>query len=120
MADINASKTIRAGAVQPLTRVTLTASDTFTYAKNVGMVLQLHNNTAGALTPTIKGSAPSAAFPVPGAGDTTISLAAGLQLSLGVNQSQDIRLDAVAAYLEGNGTVTIAGGTGITAVLLSN
>jgi hypothetical protein len=120
MADIKGSKTVRSGAVQTLTRITLSASDTFVFVPNTGMILELHNNTAGALTPNIKGSAPSAAFPIPGAGDTTISLTAGLTVNLGVNQSAIINLDAVEAYLEGTGTVTITGGTGITAVLLSN
>lgn len=120
MASITGSKTIRAGAVQTVTRITLTASDTFTYVPNTNMTLELHNNTAGALTPLIKGSAPSAAYPVPGAGDTTVNLNAGLTLSIGINQSQVVRLDSISAYLEGTGTVTISGGTGITAVLTSN
>lgn len=120
MALINSIKTVRTGAVQTMGRATLTSSDTFNYVPNTNMILELHNNTAGALTPVIKGSAPSAAFPIPGAGDTTISLTAGLSIPVGINQSVAVNLDAIAAYLDGTGLVTITAGTGITASIITN
>lgn len=120
MANLDASKTSRTGAVVTANRVTTSASDTFTYVPNTSQVLELHNNTAGSLTAVIKGSAPSAAFAVPGAGGLTVDLTAGLSVVVAANQSKFVNLDANAAYLVGNGTVTVSGAAGMTAVILSN
>lgn len=120
MANIDASKTSRGAAVVSATRVTASASDTFTYVPNTSQVLELHNNTAGPLTAVIKGSAPSAAFPIPGAGGTTVDLSAGLSVVVGASASKFVALDAHAAYLAGNGTVTVTGAAGMTVVLLAN
>jgi hypothetical protein len=108
------------GAKITASRNTLTASDSFTYVPNTNQVLELHNNTAGPLTAVIKGSAPSATYPVPGAGGTTIDLSAGLSITVAASASVLVALDAHAAYLAGNGTITVTGATGMTAILLSN
>lgn len=108
------------GALVTANRNTLSASDTFTYTPNTSQCLELHNNTAGSLTAVIKGSAPSAAFPVPGAGGTTIDLSAGLSVVVAANQSKFVNLDAHAAYLAGNGNVTVTGAATMTAILLTN
>lgn len=109
------------GSITQVARTTLTTSDTFTYVPNTNQVLALHNNTAGSITATIKGSAPSAAFPVPGAGNTTVDLSAGKAVVVGVSQTFYLALDSIANYLAGNGTVTVTSTAGgITATLLSN
>ena len=108
------------GAVVSANRNTLTASDTFTYVANTSQCLELHNNTAGSITAVIKGSAPSAAYPVAGAGGTTVDLSAGLSVVVPANASKLVNLDSQAAYLAGNGTVTVTGATGMTAILLTN
>lgn len=111
--------TVRA-ALATANRNTLSASDTFVYTANLSQCLELHNNTAGPLTAVIKGSAPSASFPVPGAGGTTIDLSAGLSVTVAASQSKLVNLDAHAAYLAGNGTVTVTGAATMTAILLTN
>lgn len=108
------------GAKITAARNTLSASDTFTFVPNTNQVLELHNNTAGALTAVVKGSAPSASFPIPGAGGTTIDLSAGLSVPVAAGVSVFVTLDAHAAYLAGNGTVTVTGASGLTAIVLSN
>jgi hypothetical protein len=108
------------GALTTANRNTLTASDTFVYTANKSQCLELHNNTAGALTAVIKGSAPSAAYPIQGAGGTTVDLSAGLSVLVNAGQSKLVNLDAHAAYLAGNGTVTVTGGTAMIGILLTN
>ena len=108
------------GAKITAARNTLSASDTFAFVPNTNQVLELHNNTAGSLTAVVKGSAPSAAFPIPGAGGTTIDLSAGLSVAVPAGTSVFVTLDAHAAYLAGNGTVTVTGASGLTAIVLSN
>jgi len=120
MANINAQKTTRGAAVLTATRVALSASDSFTYTPNTNQVLELHNNTAGSLTATIKGSAPSAAYSVPGAGGLTVDLSAGLAVVVPANTSKFVNLDSIAAYLAGDGTVSINGAATMTAVILTN
>jgi hypothetical protein len=113
------ASTTRSG-VTLVSRTTATASDTFTYVPNTSQVLEIHNNTAGPLTVTIKGSAPSAAFPVPGVAGLTTNLTAGLSLTIAANATYHVALDSIAPYLAGNGTVTVAGATGSIVTLLTN
>jgi len=108
------------GALVTANRNTLTASDTFVYTANLSQCLELHNNTAGSLTAVIKGSAPSAAYPVAGAGSTTVDLSAGLSVVVPAGASKLVNLDAHASYLAGNGTVTVTGGTAMIGILLTN
>jgi hypothetical protein len=117
MATLNS--TVR-GGVALVNRNTASASDTFTYVPNTSQVLEIHNNTAGSLTVTIKGSAPSAAFPVPGVAGLTTNLTAGLSLTIAASTTYHIVLDTIAPYLAGNGTVTVAGATGAIITLLTN
>jgi hypothetical protein len=105
------------GAVAELTRTVLSASDTLTYVPNTNQYLELDNNTAGSLTVVIKGSAPSAAFPVPGTGGTTIDLSTGRSIVIAASKTFGISLDSIAPYLAGTGVVTITGGTAIIATL---
>jgi hypothetical protein len=109
-----------AGVVVTATRNTASASDTFTYVPNTNQVIELHNNTAGSLTAVIKGSAPSAAFPIPGAGATTVDLSAGLSVVVAASQTKFVALDAIAAYLAGTGVVTVTGAATLTVVVLNN
>lgn len=111
----------RTGAVTTPNRVTLTASDSFTFVPNTNQVLELHNTTGAPITAVIKGSAPSAAYAVPNAGTTTVDLTTGFSVTVpATTGAKYVQLDAIAAYLAGNGTVTITGATGALAVLLSN
>jgi len=111
--------TTRAG-VTTASRNTLSASDTFTYVPNTNQVLELHNLTGGSLTAVIKGSAPSAAYSIPGAGATTVDLSAGLSVVVAASASKFVALDTIAAYLAGTGACTVTGAATLTAILLQN
>lgn len=105
--------------VTDMVRTVLSASDTLTYVPNSGQVLELANNTGGTLTAVIKGSAPSAAFPVAGSGGTTIDLSAGKSVAVAANKTFRISLDAIASYLAGTGQVTITGAATLVATLVA-
>lgn len=107
-------------AVTSAVRNTLTASDTFTYARDTNQVLELHNTTGAPLSATIKGTAPSAAYPIPGAGGTTADLSTGLVVNVPANASRIVHLDAISAYLTGTGVVAVTGGSTLIAILLQN
>ncbi|MGL4296697.1 MAG: hypothetical protein ACRCTG_13350 [Aestuariivirga sp.] len=109
------STSVRAGGVVSTTENTLTASDTFTWDQNTaGAILILRNGTGGALSPVITGSTASTAIPVAGFG--TVSAASLAVGSIPAGQSRVIPLDTRREFLQG--TITITGGTGITATLL--
>lgn len=112
---------ITANGVGPTTlaRTTLGASDTIAYIKNAGQILTLANNTGGALTVTITGSTAPATYAVPGSGGTTLALAAGKVIGpIAASTTVRLPLDDISLYLIG--TVTVTGGTGITATISSN
>lgn len=102
-----------------LTRTTMTASDTLAYVPGAGMQLYLANNTAGPLTVTLTGSTAPASYVVPGTGGTTIAPSAGKAIGpIATNTTVELSLDDFQLYLQG--VVTLTGGTGITATVLSN
>ena len=111
------ASTLNSGSgVRTVTKTTMTASDTFTYIQNAGQLLVLRNTTAGALTVTITGStAQSQTSPDGG----TTNYAAGYSTgSIPATTGEvAIPLDSIKGYLQG--TLTLTGGTGITAVLYS-
>jgi hypothetical protein len=109
------AQTITTGQNGPvvLARTTMTASDTLTYTQGTGQILTLHNNTAGALTVTINGSAVQT-LNIPGYGGT-VSTAAGKAVAVAVNQTVLVELDDIYSFLQG--TVSLTGGTGIIATL---
>lgn len=96
-----------------VTTTTLGASDTFTYTK--GDILLLQNDSGGALTPNIDG-ANGTTVAVPGVGQVNVS--GGLTLaSIADGATVAIPLDSVNKYCQG--TVTVTGGSGIVASLLT-
>jgi hypothetical protein len=114
------AQTTVSGASAPvvMTVTTMTASDTLTYVANTNQLLELDNGTAGALPVVIVGTAPSAAYPVPNT-STTVSLTAGLTISVAAGQVKIVNLDKISAYLTGTGVCTLTGGTGIKARLFN-
>lgn len=94
---------------------TLTSSDTLTWTQGTKQVLVLLNTTAGALTVTLTGSAAVATVE---AGGGVVNYQNGLSSgSIAATTGRTcIPLDAHPGYMAG-GTVTITGGTGITAYL---
>lgn len=97
------------------TRTTLTASDTLTYVVGAGQYLSLDNTTASPVVVTLTGSAPSASIPVPRLGN--VSATGGKAVTVPASGETVIRLDSIGAYLDGSGTVTVTGGTGLVAIL---
>lgn len=108
---------LRAGGVITPTDNTLSASDTLVWDANTpNAVLVLRNPTGGPLSPTIVGSQASAAYPVDGVGPQNLS--AGIAVgSIPAGATRVIPLDSRKQYLQG--TITITGGTGLTATILT-
>lgn len=108
------AKTSMTGVGQrTVTVTTLGASDTFTYTQ--GDILVLENATGGALTPKLDGDG-GTVWPANGLGNIDVS--GGLTLSsIGAGVTVAIPLDTVRAYCQG--VVTVTGGTGIKARLLT-
>lgn len=96
-----------------VTVTTLGASDTFVYSPR--SILILNNVTGGALTPNIDGAGGTT---VPVAGIGAVDVSAGYTTpSIGAGASAAIPLDTISAYLQG--VITITGGSGIEAQLLT-
>ena len=102
------------GGVNVTSVNTLTSSDTFVFDSTKNQVLQLRNGTGGTLTVTLVGNQ-ATTVPVTGLGNVNVStgystgtIAAGAVVTVALN--------TVSAYLTGT-SVTVTGGTGISAVL---
>jgi hypothetical protein len=87
---------------------TASASDTLTYIAGSGQLVEMDNTTGGSLTLVIKGSAPSAAYPVPNT-STTMDLTSGYSVVIAASAKKIVNLDKISAYLAGNGQVTLSG-----------
>ena len=87
---------------------TASASDTITYVKGTNQLLELDNTTAGSLTLVVKGSAPSATYPILGTATTT-DLSAGLSIAVAAGAKKIVNLDKISGYLTGTGVVTLSG-----------
>ena len=116
MALLN-NTSLRPGGVITPTDNTMSASDTLSWDPNVAnALLVLRNPTGGALSPTITGSQASAAIAVAGYGN--VSAAAGLSVgSIPAGATRVIPLDSRREYLQG--TITITGGAGLIAHVLT-
>lgn len=101
------------GAPVTVARTVLSASDTLTYTQGAGQVLALYNTTAGLVTVTLTGSSVQTITP-PGYGGT-ITTAGGKAVSVPASSTVLVDLDDMFAYLQGS--VTVTGGTGVTAHL---
>jgi hypothetical protein len=105
---------ISAGA-NAVTETTLTASDTLTYVRNAQQLLILKNGTAGALTVNIDGDG---ATTVGVAGVGSVDVSSGFSTgAIAAGAAVAIPLDSIRSYL--SGVVTVTGGAGITATLLT-
>jgi hypothetical protein len=113
MANIVATS-MQGPAARPVTRTTMTASDTLTYNAGRNAMLVLDNTTAGALTVVLDGSGGTT---VPVAGVGSVDVSAGYSTgSIAAGACVAIPLDSISAYLQG--VIAITGGVGIKASLL--
>lgn len=98
-----------------VTETTLGASDTLVYNAGRNQVLVLRNASGGALTPNIDGDG-GTTVPVAGAGSVDVS--GGYSLASVANAAVvAIPMDTISAYLAG--TITVTGGDGMVATLVS-
>lgn len=98
-----------------VSRTNLSASDTLAYTQGSKQMLFLYNTTASPVVVTLTGSAPTTLNPSGYGG--TISTAGGKSITVPASSSTLVDLDDIWAFLTGNGTVTVSGGTGLTAHL---
>ena len=96
------------------TKTILSASDTLTYTSGAGQELILYNITGSPVVVTLDGAS-GTTVAVPGCGAATLSVAAGLDVTVPANGFQMVRLDTVPAYLVG--AVTVTGGVGVIACI---
>lgn len=113
MAVITQTNALHQGVPVAITRTALSASDTLAYTKGGKQQLFLYNTTASPVVVTITGSGASTISPEGYGG--TISVAAGKAITVPASGSTLVDLDDISAYLVG--TVTVTGGTGVTAHL---
>ena len=114
MPAITATSMLGAGS-RVITETTLNGTDSFTFNSTKNPVMILKNTTAGPLTATFVGST---ATTVSFDGVPSVSVAAGyattaIAATTGVVA---VPLNSIKEYLRG--TLTITGGTGLTATLL--
>ena len=116
MADITGNAAnLAAGGWQTVTPITLTASDTLTFRNSPQQRLVLVNTTGSSNTVTLDGDG-AAIIPVDGFGP--VDPTNGLALTIANNAVRALSLNTRGEYLKG--TITITGGTGVTAYLLEN
>lgn len=95
---------------------TLSASDTFTYTSSINQTVVFNNTTGGSLTVNIKGSAPSATYPVVGTGEVK-DLTGGFSIAVAAGAQKSINLDKIEKYLAGTGVVTMTGAATLKATI---
>jgi len=113
MAVITQTTVGQATTAVAVTTTVLSASDTLTYTAGSNQVLELTNDTAGALTANIDGAGSTTLF-VQGLGQT-VDVSGGYNIALAAGQTKQVRLDAISAWLLG--VVTITGASGVKARL---
>lgn len=109
---VNTNKNV-AGAFNPV-KNTLTAADVITFVNGANQELVFYNPTAAAVTVTIDG-ANGTTVVVPNTG-TTVSVAAGLAITVPIAGFTVVRLDTISAYCQG--VVALTGGTGLVAFII--
>lgn len=113
----NVSRNAAAGGFTP-TLVTLgTSGDTLVYSQGSGQELALFNTDVSAIVVTIDGSA-GTTVAVAGAGDTTLSVAAGYTVSVPAGGAAFVMLDRVPAYCQGTVAISAATAAKVKAVIL--
>lgn len=118
MAALTSTSFKDAAGVVTTTVNTASASDTLSWVDGNNTTLILNNTTGGSLTAVIKGTAPSATYPVIGT-STTVDLSAGLSVVIAAGATKMLNLDKVKAYLAGTGVVTISGAATLSITVLN-
>lgn len=108
MAALTSTTLYSTSGVATTTVNTASASDTLVYSAGTNQLVEMDNTTGGSLTLNIKGSAPSATYPITNT-STTTDLSAGFNVVVGIGAKKIVNLDKISAYLAGTGTVTLSG-----------
>ncbi len=103
---------------EALTVIDSDGADSLVYVNNSNQVLQITNNTAGALSLNIIGSTAPADYRCGGTG-TTEDLTGGYPVAVPVGDSVKINLSSISAWLSGDITIT-GGSTGTLYTLMQN
>ncbi len=98
-----------------LTRLALGASDTLTYVSGANQYVGMYNTTASPVVVAFTGTAPTT-LTIQGYGGD-VSTSGGKAITVPASGFTLLNLDDIGAFLTGTGTVTVTGGTGVTAVL---
>lgn len=98
-----------------LTRTALGASDTLTYVQGGNQFIGMYNTTGSPVVVTFTGTAPVTLTPAGYGGD--VSASGGKAVTVPATGFTLLNLDDIYNFIAGNGTVTVSGGTGVTAVL---
>lgn len=114
MAVIASNTVTGSNGTVTITKTTLGASDTISYASGTGQVLVLENTSGGSLTATIDGSGSTTISPT-GLG-ATVDVSAGYAITVADGATKVVKLDTIAAYLAG--TVAVTGASGMKAYIL--
>lgn len=113
MAVITQTNVSAATGAIAVTVTTLGSSDTLVYSSGSGQWLELSNDTGSSATVNIDGSGSTTISP-PGFGGT-VSVASGYDVIIADGTTKIVKLDKIYAFM--GGTVTLTGGTGVTAKL---
>ena len=103
-----------------VTKISMGASDTFTFVPGTAQILHLHNTTASPVVITMVGTAPVAITPVGAiAIGGSVATSAGYAITVPTSGIEAINLDTIAPYLQGTLVVTATNGTGVDASLIN-
>lgn len=113
----NVSRNAAAGAFFP-TMVTLgTSGDTLVYSQGSAQELALFNTDVSPIVVTVDGST-GTTVAVAGAGDTTLSVAAGYAISVPAGGFAFVMLDKIPYYCQGTVAISAATAAKVKAVIL--
>lgn len=113
----NVSRNAAAGAFAPTLVALGTSGDTLVWSQGSNQELVLFNTSVSAVVVTLDGSA-GTTIPVVGAGDTTLSVAAGYAITVPASGTSVVMLDKIPAFLQGTVAITAATGAVVKAVIL--
>jgi len=118
MAVVTSTSKNAAGPITPGSILLGTTGDTLTYVPNQGDELVMYNTSAAAIVVTVDG-ANGTTVPVPGTAGATLSVAAGLAITVAANSFAYLNLDKASAFLQGVVAISAATGAAVRAAIVS-
>jgi len=118
MAVVNVTSKNSALPLTPASIFLAVSGDTLVYTPDQGQELVLYNTSAAAVPVTLDGS-DGTTVAVPNAAGATLSVAAGLVVSVPANSFAVVSLDKARVYLQGTVSITAATGAVVRAAILT-